>query len=505
MRIILKDKFCYIEGSPWEIRRAKSILTWRDKNTGFSYYLFRELEKNKLLETYWGIYFYLKDWVKHELVLETDYYPILLRLGKVQPKLVKEIDSNLLPGITLFPHQLVGVRKALLYKTGVIEVATGGGKTEMFIATIKWILENENSDARFLVVVPSEFLLNQTYERFLKRGFSKSQLGKYYGKQKKLGQITIRLINSVNKAFDENNPDLGFLNWHKELYGLVIDEAHHIRGETYKRLLLNSMHAEYILGYSGSPYKETVETNFGDAIIQAITGGVIYRVPMSYLVKEGLLAQMYVYFEKLGGQFAQFPTLWNEVYTKYIVENKERNEKIIEWIRFFQEWKVPTLVLVQRLAHGKKLLNMLNDDKSVCIFGGGECYICEHGGLVNIGEIDYSELKRKVENGEILTIIASQVMDEGVDLPEVGAVIMAGAGKSSIKLKQRIGRGARKGSTGVSFLVDFKDIGHVYLYAQYKKRKELYQEQAIEEIDNSVEFKKKVIEVYGKEVENEKI
>ena len=497
MRVTLKDKICYIEGSPWEIRRAKSILTWRDKNTGYSYYLFRELEKNRLLETYWGIYFYLKDWVKHELVLETDYYPILLRLGKVQPKLVKEINPNILPGITLFPHQVIGIRKALLYKVGVLEMATSSGKTFTFIATIKWILENEKSDAKFLVVVPSEFLLEQTYKNFLKVGFNEDQIGLFYGKRKELKQITIGVINSINLAFKRE--DLNFFNWHKDLYGLILDEFHRGRSDSYKKLVLNSMHAEYILGYTGSPFKESVETNFGDAIIQAISGGIIYRVTFPYLVKAGLISRMYVYFEKLSGQFNQFPTNWNSVYEKYVVENKERNEKIIEWIRFFQEWKVPTLVLVQRLAHGKKLLNRLNDDKSVCIFGGGECYICEHGGLVNIGEIDYSELKRKVENREILTIIASQVMDEGVDLPEVGAVIMAGAGKSSIKLKQRIGRGARKGSTGVSFLLDFKDIGHVYLYAQYKKRKKLYQEQAIEEIDNSIEFKKKVIEVYGKE------
>jgi len=489
MRITLKDKKCLISGSPFELRRAKSLLTWNDKVTGLQYNLFNEIDKNTI-ETYWGMYFYIKDYIPHELQVETDYYPVLVRLGRVEPKII-DVNPDILPGITLFEHQVIGVKKAILYKTGVIEACTGSGKTEMFIATIKWILENEKPDAKFLVVVPSEFLLEQTYKRFLERGFHKRQLGMYYSKIKRLSQITIGIVNSLNIALKEEN--LMFLRWYKDLYGLILDEFHHGRSESYKRIVINSTQAEYILGYSGSPFKESVKDDYGDAIIQAITGGIIYRVTMPYLVSKGLLAKMYVYFEKLSGSFSQFPTNFHKVYEKHIINNKERNEKIIKWIKFFQEWKVPTLVLVQRLEHGKKLLNMLNDDKSICIFGGGNTYICEHGGLVNIGEMDYSELKRKIENREILTVIASQVMDEGVDLPEIGVVIMAGAGRSSIKLKQRIGRGARKGSTGVSFIIDFKDVSHVYLYSQYKKRRKLYQEQAIEEIENPIEFKKLVI------------
>jgi superfamily II DNA or RNA helicase len=92
--------------------------------------------------------------------------------------------------------------------------------------------------------------------------------------------------------------------------------------------------------------------------------------------------------------------------------------------------------------------------------------------------LDYNEFRESFANGEYKLVIASQVMDEGMDIPSIGAVIMGGGGKSRIKLTQRLGRGLRRKTTGLNrvYIVDFMDRTHVFLNAHSKKRKKFYED-----------------------------
>ena len=65
----------------------------------------------------------------------------------------------------------------------------------------------------------------------------------------------------------------------------------------------------------------------------------------------------------------------------------------------------------------------------------------------------------KLKTGEINVLIGSTILDVGVDVPAVGMVILAGAGKTEVALRQRIGRGlrAKKSGPNVCFVIDFDD------------------------------------------------
>ena len=58
------------------------------------------------------------------------------------------------------------------------------------------------------------------------------------------------------------------------------------------------------------------------------------------------------------------------------------------------------------------------------------------------------EMLEQLAAGELDCVIGTTVFDEGIDVPEIGALTLAAAGKSEIKFFQRIGRGLRRKTDG---------------------------------------------------------
>ena len=68
-------------------------------------------------------------------------------------------------------------------------------------------------------------------------------------------------------------------------------------------------------------------------------------------------------------------------------------------------------------------------------------------------------------------MILTNIFDEGVDTPEVDALIMAAGGKSSIETLQRLGRGMRAKEDNRVFVFDFYDTTHIYLNRHAEARR----------------------------------
>ena len=75
--------------------------------------------------------------------------------------------------------------------------------------------------------------------------------------------------------------------------------------------------------------------------------------------------------------------------------------------------------------------------------------------------------------------IATPIFDEGIDVPAIDVVVLAGAGKSHIKLLQRIGRGLRKkeGEDNTLVIHDFIDDTNKYLFKHSKARVAVYKDE----------------------------
>jgi len=77
--------------------------------------------------------------------------------------------------------------------------------------------------------------------------------------------------------------------------------------------------------------------------------------------------------------------------------------------------------------------------------------------------------------GELDVLIASRIFDQGIDIPDLDALVLAGSGKSSARALQRIGRVIRKGKDKKdAIVVDFLDNCR-YLRDHSMIRKKIYE------------------------------
>jgi superfamily II DNA or RNA helicase len=141
------------------------------------------------------------------------------------------------------------------------------------------------------------------------------------------------------------------------------------------------------------------------------------------------------------------------------VENRARNRLIAIQAAKLAESGRSVLILVSQIAHGKLLQSLIPEAQFA------------HGGLDTETRRAYvSALERKLHP----VLIATTLADEGLDIPSLDSVILAGGGKSATKAYQRIGRALRP-SPGKdrALIFDYLD-SPVYLDEHGEARLQLY-------------------------------
>jgi len=359
---------------------------------------------------------------------------------------VEENKYTILTGIKLRDYQKEAIEQALCWERGVLELATGSGKTEIAIAITKLL------GLKTLFIVHTQDLLRQTRERFEKRLDLKGKIGIIgEGKFEVDSDIVIATIQSLDRRlFEKNEKGNSILNkktgeeMKKFLNTFDVmfqDETHHSSATTWYRMGMFMHNAYYRFGLSGTPLRRDVLSNMK---VMAITGPSIYERKSIGLIKDG-------YLSNIKMEIIACPTIylgkdWQEIYDNGIVHSLERNSSICEIaIKHFKQGK-KVMVLVRRIKHGEILEQMCVAAFVPAIFLKGSDS-ADH--RVAVKEL-FSE-----KNDFIL--IASTIFDEGVDIPEVNVLIIAAGGKSEVKTIQRVGRGLRKKKVGGVLVYDFND------------------------------------------------
>lgn len=226
---------------------------------------------------------------------------------------------------------------------------------------------------------------------------------------------------------------------------LFIDETH-IAAETIELISLKCKNSYYKCGLSGTPSRQDNQ----DLRMFGATGEVIKKVSASELIKKGWLVRPHIYIididfiDKSGQNF-------QETYKNAIVENEQRNQ-LIKFLaeKTYSENK-PTLIMVERLEHGKILESLIKNSLFVPgKDGSDDCPISDE-------EINYRKKQlMRLENNEII-MIATQWCNQGIDAPKIEAMILAGAVASPTITIQQVGRALRKAENKDSCVIfDFR-------------------------------------------------
>lgn len=372
-------------------------------------------------------------------------------------------------------YQADAVVQIFQRERGIIQSPTGSGKTMIAVAAIE---QMRQIGVRSLFLTHKTELLYQTARTIEDAMLVHPQIiGD--GRTIQVGpQVNVGTVQTLAARLKKGDPIMTTIA--KSIQGLIIDEAHHGDASTFQMVCNACENAFYRIGLTATPQ---MKGELEDMKLMAQTGPVIKQITLKDLQDRGLLAEPQIKFIPVRQPSLPRNLTWSDAYRKGIVENIHRNAMIVHLAKEFVTRKLSTLILVNHIAHGKAL------DQMIASTLAGEKIRCQfiHGSKDTDTRQQALGL---IENDGLDILISSTIVDEGVDLPALNAVILAGGWKSPIKLYQRIGRGMRpKAGANTVYVVDFADMTQKHLAKQAMQRFKIVQAEPGFKLVSDFDFK----------------
>lgn len=361
-----------------------------------------------------------------------------------------EMDCKL-KGMKARKYQLEAAWTALNKHRGVIKLPTAAGKTVIAILIIK------NLDGRVLFLTNLKDIFHQTAKRFIIE-FGEGAVGLMGDGIKQTDRrITVGMVQTLIKLRPNIRKDLL-----SDMTVFIGDEIHHSKAKTWKKTI-DSCPAIYRIGLTATPGEGSKAMP-----LEAVTGRIIYEKTVTDLASKGFLSLPTILMSRISKPIVSNRLDYHQAFREGIIEHKRRNDRIISICRGLIKY-----------GHGPVLVFSTSIDQLVKLWGlafvAGLDY-CTLTGKNTSGE--RIETIRQMKAGKLDVLFVSTIFDEGVDIPNVGSVVMAAVGKNKTKLIQRLGRGMRIAKGKKTFVVvDFYDDTCKYLLTHSKRRQSIYKKE----------------------------
>jgi superfamily II DNA or RNA helicase len=328
---------------------------------------------------------------------------------------------------------------------GILVLPTAAGKTYIALRAIS-LLKTQT-----LIVVPTLDLIDQWRRRIVE--FLGLEAGAVGG-----GESTVRMITV--STYDSAYLQAEFLG--NRFMLIVFDEVHHLASPSYMQIAEMYI-APYRMGLTAT-YERIDERH---ELLPRLVGDVVYTVGVEELAGEHLSPYTYekMYIELTPDEQSLYDREM-AVFKGYLREKGIVLRSVEDFQRFIMTTGRDRRAREALLARNRALKVALNSDAKLALLAKQlEAYGSEriliftlHNDLVYavsrrflIPAITYQtpkderrEILDNFRKGEYKTIVTSQVLDEGVDVPEASVgFILSGTG-STREYIQRLGRLLRK-------------------------------------------------------------
>lgn len=394
-----------------------------------------------------------------------------------------------------YDYQMKALRQVEKYGRGIIQVATGGGKSKI----AKLIMARYNRITLFITT--RGVLLYQMADQLDELGMKTGQVGDgemrvvrgvNLGMVQTLAQAVeepdlqrerLAIIDSIHKSktknenltaneitdlaikrFDEKtikrNRVLKFL----ELVEVVIgEEAHEAGGNSYFQILKHCKNATIRVALTATPFMGgSTESNMR---LMAAFGPKLIVITEKMLLDRGILAQPYFKFRDCRPHpMLRKTSPWERAYKLGYLDNPNMHADLLEDALKAMARGMPILTLVIRKEHGALIEKLYNDNGIRAVFLKGEN-----------NQAERKKYLKMLAAGEIDCIIGTTILDVGVDVPAICLVQLAGGYKAEVALRQRIGRGLRRKRkvANVTFIVDYSCNVNATLRDHYVQRRQI--------------------------------
>lgn len=340
------------------------------------------------------------------------------------------------------------------FMRGIINIATNGGKTTIAEGIIKELYSKLiKSNKKFLFVTHSKEIAYQAKKSI------ETDLGIKVGiigdSQWEEENVCVTIVTTLYRR--RNTPE--FKQLIKDTIGFVADECHHSSSNSWYEVFNSLTEASIRLGLTGTVDKSNP---VNEMKLYSCTGSIINKISNEYLIENGFSAKpACILFTVNTPELENVP--YQDAYQLGIIESEERTQDIVDICEKETSNGNTVLILVERLEHGQILQEELEKLGKRIFFTNGTLDSERRQGLLE-----------GLKNNQIDVLISTAILDEGVDVSNINAVIYARGMKSTRKLLQGLGRGLRKKADGSRLrFYDFIDDMHSSLLKHSLNRYEV--------------------------------
>lgn len=314
-------------------------------------------------------------------------------------------------------------------RTHLIDLPTGGGKTELAVYICKGMIERK---MRIMFVAPYTVLIDQTAERFRKYGLDDiSIIWQDHPDHRPLAPIQIASADTLIRREFPDNIDC-----------LIIDEAHLRR----KDLLKVIEEADFpVIGLSATPYAPWMG-NYYSSFIKPTS--MRHLIDNGYLVDFEFYAPCRPSMKGVPTTNTHFGPDYKEQAVAEIMGDAKLVGNVVEnWLENGRN--LPTICYCVNILHANEITNRFNS-------AGVPCEII----TAKTKQYERTDILGRYRLGITKVICNVGTMVAGLD-EDVRCIIYARPTKSEMRWKQCLGRGART-AKGKEYCLVFDHSGTVH-------------------------------------------
>jgi len=341
----------------------------------------------------------------------------------------KSVESDMFEDVTMRDYQVDLINQVIKYKRGVIFAPTSAGKTIIMLGILKSIAP----DTPILFLANRKSLVDQNYIAMKEAGLD--NVGRLYDKFNEPNVITCATVQSTHKL----------TKLLPKFKVLIVDEIHEMMSKKPKQTYRKLKSASVRVAVSATPFKFGGKDDCQKYSVKGFFGPVLKTkaadieddgvLTTKKLQTRGVLSPSHCIFYPIDEP--QIPyAVYQDAVTYGIAENYHFHEVVKDLV---QTLKGRTLILVERIAHGDALNEMIPE--SLWVQGKDDLETRRY----------VIEQLQKSEN--VVGIATQQIFNAGINV-FIHNLVNCASGKAAHIVIQRMGRGLRT--------ADDKEILHYY-------------------------------------------
>jgi len=380
------------------------------------------------------------------LIIRTPSADVLERIGNLRER----TSEGAISVPRSWEHQDRAMAKFLARKRGILEMATGTGKTRTALRIAAHLLSTGEISGLIVSTAGNDLLDQWAREIRADPALKQLVLYRHYGSHHDIGRFTLHTQGSILLCSRQALPELrrSFANASDSNLLIVQDEVHGF-GSPMMRRELTGFHKSfpYVLGLSATPEREYDEE--GNEFLENEIGPVLFTFGVDEAIRNGILCPFrYIAVEydltdsdrqRLRQVFARreaaseagqpWPDerLYREL--SYVYKTaEEKPQRFRELIRDNPDVLQSSIVFVETRAFGELFLETIGFATTA---------------YSTYFDDDSKERLQELSAGDLDCLVCCKRLSEGIDVRHLRNVILVSSNRGRLQTIQRIGRTLR--------------------------------------------------------------